>query len=568
MVQNQALNAGWDAAVTKTFFTTEMKLHENVFTHIQNDGITGILDLAELDSDSLSTIRTETNKNTAIAEHFGDHSYRRLCVAADAVRYFVAIKRWIDPDIFTWQMLKNFKEGMKSLKALKSQTSPAIPKLKAGSFTPIKWAPSFIQALRQYWASNEELVIPLSYVLRDVAVPPVDGEIEPHWGYSREYGSYIDELEARIPHDCASFRMDNELIWAKLDEATRGTSYAPTVAACQSKRGGKDGRKAFFAILHQHMGDDKWANEVKKNESILRELKWKGTGGQTLEKYFATLRNAYQGLVTASEHIEVQVPTDKTRVGYMLDNISSTDTRLAAVIANILADKTGMRVDFEAAAAALQECCPIANKTTNAKRNAADISSAVAFDEANIAATKGLPDQKLKSGIGSTGVHLRYHSPGEYRALKSNQKKELSEWHKTPEGKAAMAQSKADREKKKKARLQSQNDKQKASISAAVAEAVQAQISSIFGGQVPAPSPAPAPIPAPQPQPVLTPAMMQAAMARLAQVSGMEAAGASYLTPPEMPPSNNLQAPQGVPPGQWAPLPGILKNAKNAKPSG
>ena len=557
------LDDDWDDAKTNSFFTTQMKLDAVVFTHLKNDGIEGILDLEDLNADSLSSIRTQTNKDATVTKHFGDHSYRRLCVAASAVRYHVAIKRQIDPDIFKWAMLKNFSEGMKSLKALKAQPSPSVPKLKAGSFTPIKWAPSFIQAMRQHWASFDDLAVPLSYVLRDTAVPAADGDIDGVWGYAIEYGSYLDELEARIPHTCASYRMDNEVVWAKLDEATRGTPYAPTVAACQSKAKGKDGRKAFFAILTQHMGDDKWANEVKKHESVLRELKWKGTGSQTLEKYFATLRNAYQGLVTASEHIEVQVPTDKTRVGFMLDNIVTTDSRLSAVIANILADKTGMRVNFETAAAALQECCPVANKTTNAKRNAAEISAAtgVTFDEASIAATTG--SVPLKKGIGTTGVHLRYHEPGEWRALKSDQKKELSAWRKTPEGIVETARSKAEMEKNKKRKTQSQKDKQKAKISAAVAEELKAQISAMLADDAPAPAPAPTPVPAAlMAQPIITPAMLRAALAAQVKSVQVEDAGPpSVPNPPAVP-----QPPQGAVPNPWIALPGILKKAKNAKP--
>ena len=35
---------------------------------------------------------------------------------------------------------------------------------------------------------------------------------------------------------------------------------------------------------------------------------------------------------------------------------------------------------------------------------------------------------KIKTGIGESGVHLRYHEPKEYEKLSKAQKRELSEW--------------------------------------------------------------------------------------------------------------------------------------------
>ncbi len=83
----------------------------------------------------------------------------------------------------------------------------------------------------------------------------------------------------------------------------------------------------------------------------------------------------------------------------------------------------GKRSDFEATASHLLPYDPVAIKrNTSAKRDHSQVSAI------DVSATQTQPSSK--PSIGTTGVHLRWHSRGEFRKLSAAQKTELKEFHK------------------------------------------------------------------------------------------------------------------------------------------
>ena len=119
-----------------------------------------------------------------------------------------------------------------------------------------------------------------------------------------------------------------------------------------------------------------------------------------------------------TEHVSYQLPNELTRVRYLINAIENDDAGLQAAMAGVEQDTGigGMRSDFEKAAAHLLPKDPVVKKRIQAKRSAAEISAVGA--------------ETTKHGIGSSGVHLRYHTPEEYGKLTKSQKKELSDWRK------------------------------------------------------------------------------------------------------------------------------------------
>ena len=117
---------------------------------------------------------------------------------------------------------------------------------------------------------------------------------------------------------------------------TRSTDYAASIKPFQRK---KDGKAAYEAIKKQYAGDDKWTTEVVRYDGLLHSDKWKGTGNLTLERFCATHRNAFEQLTLASGHIPYQLPTQYTRVGYLLDAIETSDAELQAAMSGVRADK-------------------------------------------------------------------------------------------------------------------------------------------------------------------------------------------------------------------------------------
>ena len=157
--------------------------------------------------------------------------------------------------------------------------------------------------------------------------------------------------------------------------------------------------------------------------------KWNGRQ-YSLEKFTGLHRSSYVMLEEASIHVNFQLPTEHSRVGYLLDNITNQDPDLRAALASIRVNVNNMRNSFDDAVAFLLPVCPYAKFKSNQRKPnpQAQVSEVV-----------------LK-GRGKTGVEYRWHTPEEYSKLSKAEKRELYEWQQSKEGKAAK---KAHSDKKK-----------------------------------------------------------------------------------------------------------------------
>ena len=102
-----------------------------------------------------------------------------------------------------------------------------------------------------------------------------------------------------------------------------------------------------------------------------------------------------------------------------MNSINSKDAEVLAGLAAIRQDDAGMRDDFESAAIFLSPTCPVAKKGPERK---------VGFDAATILAADA------KTGIGKTGVELRYHTKKEFWALPEEHRREVADYNATKEG--------------------------------------------------------------------------------------------------------------------------------------
>ena len=127
------------------------------------------------------------------------------------------------------------------------------------------------------------------------------------------------------------------------------------------------------------------------------------------------------------------MPDERTRVGYLIENIECGDADVKAALAAIKLDDNvnGLRNDFERAVALLVPVDPV-EKKRKGKRPVADISATTA----------------LKAGRGTSGVELRYHSPKEYAKLTKEQRDELRD-HRKKNGSGKAKQNVADKFTKK-----------------------------------------------------------------------------------------------------------------------
>ena len=144
------------------------------------------------------------------------------------------------------------------------------------------------------------------------------------------------DLVERASHTHGLFREDNASLYFKLEEATRGTTYAATINPYQRT---KNGRQAFLALKSQYAGDDKWESILKKQDAILHSRRWKGQNNFSLERFCQIHRNAYVQMQSCTQHVQYQLPNEHSRVGYLLDGLENNDAGLQAAIANIEDEK-------------------------------------------------------------------------------------------------------------------------------------------------------------------------------------------------------------------------------------
>jgi len=451
------------AAQQAAFFseTAQMAIPLATIPSLQQEGITTVGDLLEFDEDTISSIASNFRRSTPMIV-FGAKSQKRLTVACYAVKFYDSVNRPITAGMMQWDpVLKNFSLQYEAMKAQKDETEPDTPRISK-ALPVMKWAEAFRDVLHRCVGVRD---IPLAYVIRELEVPPVAlPPLATGMPHSTEAGSVQYELISRASHAHPNYRSDNDKVYGKMEEATRSTSYAASIKPFQRLR---NGRAAYMAIINQYAGADKWTLEITKFDSLLHNDKWKGTGSYTLERFCASHRNAMEQLRLASNHVPYQLPEEHTRVGYLLDAIETTDSRLQAALSNVRADmgQGGKRSDFEATVAFITPEDPVARRFNNRKRGAASISDVDAA-QVNISA--------LKPGKGKTGVHLRYHVKDEYDKLTRAQKKELYEWRTTPEGKAAM-----DAGKAKAAKSDSKKQKSVSTVSALVSKAVDEKLKSL-----------------------------------------------------------------------------------------
>jgi hypothetical protein len=178
-------------------------------------------------------------------------------------------------------------------------------------------------------------------------------------------------------------------------------------------------------LRNQYAGKDKWEVELKKQDDILHNREWKGQSNFLLEKFVTMHRNAFVSMQQCAEHVTFQLPTEHTRVGYLLDAIQTSDAGLQAAIAAVKTDDkpSGKRNHFEKMASYIVPYDPVTKKRQTGGKQTTNISG---VDGGEVSSGFG-----SKQGIGKIGVHLRYHNKQEYSELPVEQCDELREWRKT-----------------------------------------------------------------------------------------------------------------------------------------
>ena len=222
----------------------------------------------------------------------------RLKVASVAYHYYIDTARTPNPQNMNYTtVLKGFYSEWEAIKKQSREDKPMVPVLSKHQ-TPVRWMESFKDCLFRTFGVRGS---PLSYVIRsDVDVAPeAVAPLEAEKAYSAEAGSVLHELINRLSHDNPLFKTDNNSVYSLLDDATRGTIYAPTIKPYART---KNGRAAWYSIISSHAGDDKWEAIEKEKSKFLINTKWNGKQFG-LDKFTNLHRSAFVALEEAALHV-------------------------------------------------------------------------------------------------------------------------------------------------------------------------------------------------------------------------------------------------------------------------
>lgn len=367
-------------------------------------------------------------------------SAQRLLVASVAYHYYRDTARTPTPANMNYTLvLREFYVEWEAMKKIAKEDKPDVPLLSDSKHvTPLKWLESFKNALSRTFGVRDA---PLTYLIRtDAAVPPeADAPLLAGHAYSEGAGSIMQELVMRLNHVGSLYNVDNATLYSMIEEATRNTTYAPSVRPFARA---KDGRAAYLSLVASHAGNDKWEEVHKSKTKFLVNTKWNGKS-YGLDKFTGQHRAAYVALEEASQHVAFQLPNERTRVGYLIDNIVSQDLELKTRVSAVHANTNGMRDNFEATVTWLLPSCPYNRYAKGSGRNQGGGA------QANISDVTLQRESK-------TGVDLRWHTKKEYAQLSKEQKDELYQWQQTKQGKKAKADAKKKNQDKTKPGLKAQ----------------------------------------------------------------------------------------------------------------
>lgn len=412
-----------------------MGLSNRTRLHLQTEGITTPDDLVDfVTKDSWDPIVDNCKRPPQIpgaggalvnqqAFHLPAKSLMRLKTAAQVVLFYNRTGRALTAPCLTWARMSNFKVEWESLKEQKdSNDDGSLPVISQKLFIT-----NFFEAYETFVGNFiGQSGCPLSWIYRqDAAVPAVAPALEADQPFSTEHGSVSQELVARMSHAHPLFRPDNATGYAQLVTATLGTQYASTIAPFKRT---KDGRGALKALKAQFAGKSHWDKEVKLMTDFIHGSKFTGNTGFTLHAFLAKHRASYHTLQRCAEHVQVELPNERSRVGYLLDNIDCPDRDVVTALSHIRMDDgaAGMRSDFERAVAFLLPTDPVKKKRGGNKRNAGHISATTAAGGGG-GKKEGQKTKKtrFKSTFGTTGVEFRFYKTAEFNKLTNEQKDEL-----------------------------------------------------------------------------------------------------------------------------------------------
>ena len=120
-----------------------------------------------------------------------------------------------------------------------------------------------------------------------------------------------------------------------------------------------------MSIILYNSREDKWENIQKYKLRFLIKTKWNGRT-YSMDNFTGIHRSSFVTLQEVYDNVNFEIPTEHSRVGLLIDNISNNDPDLRASTNSVRIINNGMRDDFEKSATLQPPVCPYTkHRSTN-----------------------------------------------------------------------------------------------------------------------------------------------------------------------------------------------------------
>ena len=369
----------------------------------------------------------------------------RLHVCAEIVKYLSLVNRDITWSAITWESAQIFKEEWKTIEEAAAAKATASPKSK--NVPIMEWIYSFIDWTKATVGKN---YCPLFYLIadeddRDKTKPEDAPLLIPGHHFGGDRRSIKDEIMARVSTNTAAARSDNETLFDALCTSFANSPLASTVAQYNESR---DGVALWNHIISTYAHSSLHEKVGKDAKSWMETTRWNGPQDGPLSTFVDKHAKQFNIYERASRNSRLDEISERQRVTWLLEGITSQDPIVLVAKAHILAqDGTGedKRNRWELASVHMSQVDYAGKQKGSGRRKARMVDAEVSGVSAGgggggrrrnkkarletDAAYKAMLN--LKGGTGKTGVDLRYYEKSEFIKLPKNQKKELLEWRAT-----------------------------------------------------------------------------------------------------------------------------------------
>ena len=375
-------------------------------TCLRDQGLTEFDLLDEFDDDDVKTIIKSARTDSANPITISALIEKRIRMACYGAKIYTLVGRTVTADSLSINRLKALALHKDVVEEHKDP-SDDVPKVSK-TFHISK----ALDMLPNYLRSRIGIRgVALSYVIRPDENPAILGNLGPDLPYNPDSGSLMNELIIGVDLVGAGWDEDNATVFSILQEMVKESPMASSLKSHQRRR---DGRGAFQSLVQHNLGSAQWDKTLQRAEDLQTTRIWNGRNSRyTLKRHVDTHRDSYNDMVRANEHVQYEVPNERTRVGRLLKSIHANHIASIAAAKTTIEATPTMRENFESAADFLILNAPIMRNQSNDQRISA------------LSSGNGNNEDKTLDDYSHVQVEDRFYTPEQYADLSRDQRAKL-----------------------------------------------------------------------------------------------------------------------------------------------